>query len=326
MWTDNAYEFWQSHAANPASDPPSSYEIATPQDQADQPKRLLTPFWVPLLQKDDMPIHLAEMEKKMKQSKEDTSGSKVEDKIVLDALYHHSSASGHTVLVEFLFGKDNGRKAVVYDSAQDFLQYQRAYGTAVRRLGQDCRWGQTKAPPRAVQMGHKKGEACTLHAIITAWVRALGLRPESNFRGNEDKYREAVQMVNLALAGYMDSATIYAWLRCREIANARHSYKEANHFLSTWAVKDESTFEIQRQALLEHRSDAEPERRPSTDSVGPSLADEADDEHKATTIAAYAALLTENLECVRREDMPVLFLRFRQGQLDNRFRLRARLK
>jgi hypothetical protein len=66
----------------------------------------------------------------------------------------------------------------------------------------------------------KPGAACTLHAIVNAWARVLNLRPDPGFVPSAIFYREPLAVVNLASAGRLDSACIYAWPLCQGFADA----------------------------------------------------------------------------------------------------------
>lgn len=59
-----------------------------------------------------------------------------------------------------------------------------------------------------------RGWECGYITIMNAWCLALGLTPSGKYARFEERYKEVIEVINLAMSGLMDSATILALARC----------------------------------------------------------------------------------------------------------------
>ena len=54
--------------------------------------------------------------------------------------------------------------------------------------------------------------ACGMHVVLTGWAYLLGIKVNERWQPTEDHYREAIQLVNIALRGHGDAKLIEAWM------------------------------------------------------------------------------------------------------------------
>jgi hypothetical protein len=229
LWTRQAFTAWRTAQSQEVPINPEEYQIASrnPQD------RLLIPFWIPLADEET--------------PEEDVRQALFEE--------HEKERFGHTVLLEILPDTYEGKQGTTiryYDSAQDnlFKRHEKFYAEVVGELLSTGLWGQSTWYEK-VECGKqpKESSVCTVHAILNGWSRALRLQPNQSFQGNGEFYREAISMINLALSGYLDSATIYAWLRCKAYV-LEGSYADVPRFRSTYPASNDSQFHRKKNSLL----------------------------------------------------------------------------
>lgn len=77
---------------------------------------------------------------------------------------------------------------------------------------------------------------CGLHVVMYAWAKALGLELTGPHRNNEDFVKQGVDMINLALHGFMNSLTIFAFLRCYRFVDHSAELKAERSFDHTTAL------------------------------------------------------------------------------------------
>ncbi|KAI4726982.1 hypothetical protein E4T49_05226 [Aureobasidium sp. EXF-10728] len=88
------------------------------------------------------------------------------------------------------------------------------------------------------------GWECGYLTILNAWCIALGMRPGTNahYATSGIRVKDLIDMINLSMAGYMDSATIQAFMRCvgfvdprqnNTIASDRHFTRSVPFVLKT---------------------------------------------------------------------------------------------
>ncbi|TKA62033.1 hypothetical protein B0A49_10970 [Cryomyces minteri] len=85
------------------------------------------------------------------------------------------------------------------------------------------------------------GWACGLHTILNAWAHALGLRINPGVQLGKDFYPEAVEVVNLALAGRMDSQTILNFMLLRSWVESSSIIPPERLFSKTKAMATRET-------------------------------------------------------------------------------------
>lgn len=89
--------------------------------------------------------------------------------------------------------------------------------------------------------GQSNGWACGVHTILNAWTIAMGLSLNRNERMNPAFYQDAVDIINLAVEGYMDYGTIHAFLLYyRFVLNDDNGkdVPENRRFTNTVAIQD----------------------------------------------------------------------------------------
>ncbi|KAG9965199.1 hypothetical protein KCU61_g2118, partial [Aureobasidium melanogenum] len=66
---------------------------------------------------------------------------------------------------------------------------------------------------------------CGYLTILNAWCLALGMEPgaKSHYATSMNRIQELIDMINLSMAGFMDSATIQAYMRCVGFVDAGHN-------------------------------------------------------------------------------------------------------
>ncbi|CAD0095019.1 unnamed protein product [Aureobasidium vineae] len=69
------------------------------------------------------------------------------------------------------------------------------------------------------------GWECGYLTILNAWCIALGMRPGTNahYAASGIRVKDLIDMINLSMAGFMDSATIQAFMRCVGFVDARQN-------------------------------------------------------------------------------------------------------
>lgn len=69
------------------------------------------------------------------------------------------------------------------------------------------------------------GWECGYLTILNAWCIALGMEPgaKSHYATSVNRIQELIDMINLSMAGLMDSATIQAYMRCVGFIDANHN-------------------------------------------------------------------------------------------------------
>lgn len=80
------------------------------------------------------------------------------------------------------------------------------------------------------------GWECGYYTVLYAWAIALGMKPgqKGHTAGSAARVDELIEMINLATAGFMDSATIQAFMRCTGFLDPAHSTIAADrHFTRT---------------------------------------------------------------------------------------------
>ncbi|KAK5169278.1 hypothetical protein LTR04_005876 [Oleoguttula sp. CCFEE 6159] len=83
--------------------------------------------------------------------------------------------------------------------------------------------------------------ACGLHTILNAWAYALGLTINPGVQLETDFYPEAVDVVNLALAGRMDSQTIHNFMLLRSWVESSSIVPPERCFSKTKAMATRET-------------------------------------------------------------------------------------
>ncbi len=145
---------------------------------------------------------------------------------------HEDNLSGHSVVAfaERIYDPESpvNIQLTIVDSAEGNVSRDRIVQRAQIIIGNSNWLGRPSThPPRPVfgepyfvsYPRQRNGTACGLHVILNAWVFALGgLRNNRAFYPSESFYMEAVEMINLALAGCSDSYTIRAWLQTSRYA------------------------------------------------------------------------------------------------------------
>lgn len=87
----------------------------------------------------------------------------------------------------------------------------------------------------------KDGWACGLHATLNAWCYALGLKVNPDMEPTDAFYSGLVNIINLAMSGCMDSATIHAFLLCHTYIKVDQEIAEDRRFSATKAFPDSTT-------------------------------------------------------------------------------------
>lgn len=80
------------------------------------------------------------------------------------------------------------------------------------------------------------GWECGYFTVLYAWAIALGMSPgqTEHTAASRDRVDELIEMINLATAGFMDSATIQAFMRCVGFLDPAHNIIAADrHFTRT---------------------------------------------------------------------------------------------
>ena len=66
--------------------------------------------------------------------------------------------------------------------------------------------------------------ACGMHVVLTGWAYLLGIKVNECWQPTEDHYREAMQLVNIALRGHGDAKLIEAWMFSSGFARPQSLY------------------------------------------------------------------------------------------------------
>ena len=74
------------------------------------------------------------------------------------------------------------------------------------------------------------GDSCGIHTILNAWAWCITLRPNPSFVADDAFYKAAAEIIDLAIAGYMDFWTIYAFLKCKDYVLGEYDMTEQRHF------------------------------------------------------------------------------------------------
>ncbi|KAK6008011.1 hypothetical protein QM012_004825 [Aureobasidium pullulans] len=69
------------------------------------------------------------------------------------------------------------------------------------------------------------GWECGYLTVLNAWCLALGMEPgaKSHYATSANRIQELINMINLSMAGFMDSATIQAYMRCVGFVDVDHN-------------------------------------------------------------------------------------------------------
>ena len=283
LWTNQALDLWRF--ARSGADPEAPMPLlARTSEETGRLNRWPLPFWIPLIDK-------KALDKKIQNSKKTTPTAKadIKQRYIDKQMFQTDATDGHTVLLEYYEVAATGRKKLdVYDSHEYFQKHEGAYDQITKQLGIDVGWGEYDER-RMRECAWQSGNTCTLHAIVNAWIRALDLTTNAGFEANESFYVEAVQMVNLPLAGYLNSATLVSWLKCRQLVESDKAYTEVNQFTCTWPARGETSFETTRSSMLTGEAEfvEEMDRRPSIE-TDPGSPGPDQDVHSTMTVTRAA--------------------------------------
>ena len=311
IWTEAAWNMWRAYRIDRTAAQPDDFRVG----RSGSHNRWLVPFWIPLMK------------------------DKATSKAVEHRMLRQNNDRGHTVLLEFKLHSNpkSGAKPeprfVMYDSLainkkgdREFGKHENIYSRIADELTSICQWGTIGAwaDVQNVAVQPQQGAPCTLHAVLNAWTRALDLEPNTEFRADRQFYDQALRLVNLASAGHLDSATLFAWLMCSRIAQEGTRYEDVkNKFAATWPARNNSTFERLRRDLAGAVAidDGSVEaRRPSAE-----IAEAAEIDLGHPSMAELRSVLNSpllNVQLLRDEDLPQVYEYLRQGRLDRRIRRR----
>lgn len=293
LWSDSAYNNWARSAE-------SQHITAARTEPA---KRLLFPVWFSC-DEDAGTVDLA-------RSEEDVG------------------EFGHTVLAEF----DPGVPDIgIFDSMPSFLpttlrpKFNEKLVKLARQIGLCGESTQISVERYEAAQQSDGANTCSLHTILNGWARAMHFSLRETFNPSLQFYREALHLVNLALAGYLDSATIYAFFMCHKFVDPGKYATMKRHFMNTWGARggadsfeDIRNFEVNGEEPLS-KDRSRPARRPSEESTG-SNPDEYPPLHSVVPERQWEHLVrvARNID---QEDVPALVRLLNTGEIQRRMQAR----
>ena len=161
-------------------------------------------------------------------------------------------------------------QVMMYDSAPQVTDRNRVLeqvqGLVDKWLGADSRHKlsfRSKLVPE-----QQEGNTCGLHTVLSAWAVMLGIPIYNSLqrratRANADLYQQGLEIVNLALAGCMDSRTIQAFLNVHGFSIAQNPDSQDDHAVRMNASRMDSIkfgdcLQDQRESDLVTASEFEP--------------------------------------------------------------------
>ena len=163
----------------------------------------------------------------------------------------------HTILLYCT--KESGKPLVFYlDSAPKHYEKNREkwvniITTMLRRIEWIASDATVTISKTIVPSQRPRSQSCGILTIINAWCKALNLsanaRPMLSIDPGNTFLAEAVQMVNLALSGYLDAATIFHWLRSRDYIRASDTMEHVPKFKRTMHIRSSGSVEGWRMSI-----------------------------------------------------------------------------
>jgi hypothetical protein len=212
-WTEQAFSAWTSNRINPAVFPADERAIAV--DFGPNTKEFMLPF------------------------------------IISDGFAKgeaHTDGKMHTLLLHCRrAAPGKGLTVFIMDSAPHWYEKNRivwrlVIAEMIKKIGID---EDVACISERVYRQDKGSQACGLFVILNAWVAAMRLKFNLDFKVVDGFYEEAVQIVNLALSGHVDSAMLYYWLLHHKYIRSLPLYSAdtVQKFTRSWTAADDETFE-----------------------------------------------------------------------------------
>lgn len=157
--------------------------------------------------------------------------------------------------------------------------------------------------------------SCGVHAVLNGWCYALGVPPTATgVRLGGNFARDAVQLINLALQGFMDAATIEAFLRCYRFIPSDRRVGSNRMFDRTIPFRDIEDFQehVAAERLTEELRQRRVDQEATGDEGAPVPSFEGAMEVMGLVEPFMAGTRPDRLRLVRTDD----FLRqYREAQL-----------